>query len=39
MGILGQKLKMPKNMQKPILQEHYGCFVQKTAKKTPNNEK
>ena len=29
----GSKVKNAKNMQKPILQEHYGCFVQKTAKK------
>ena len=32
-GQFESKIKNVKNMRKTILQEHYSCFVQKTARK------
>ena len=32
-GQFGSKIKNAKNVRKTILQEHYNCSVQKTARK------
>ena len=30
----GSKIKITKNMQKPAVEAHYSCFMQKTAPKS-----
>ena len=33
-GEFGSKIKITKNMQKPAVEPHYSCFMQKTAPKS-----
>ena len=38
-GEFGSKYKNSKNMPKTLLQEHWSCFVQKTARKNTKYSK